>query len=333
MFHSSASLEALPTERKENRPHDLMGKHCADGDAPVRRRAIRVKLWNLAATGFSNNVRPRTKAKQRAPECSDSASFRVTKNPENFSRPFARKVAVWSNVADVRERGRGDLKVIKAVIFDIDGTLVDSVDLHAEAWQKAFRRFGREVPFNEVRHQIGKGGDQLLPVFFSREELERFGEELEKFRGELFKREYLPRVVAFPRVRELFERVIADGKRVALASSAKEEELAAYKKIANIEDLVDEETSADDAEKTKPHPDIFEAALERLKDVNPSEAVVVGDTPYDAEAAGKAGLKAVGLLCGGFPEADLRAAGCVRIYRDAAHLLAEYDSSPLAARE
>jgi phosphoglycolate phosphatase-like HAD superfamily hydrolase len=155
---------------------------------------------------------------------------------------------------------------------------------------------------------------------------------LEKYRGELFKRDYMPRVKGFPAVRELFQRVKREGLQIALASSAKNDELKTYKEIADITDLVEEETSSDDAEKSKPHPDIFEAALARLEDVEPSEAVVVGDTPYDAEAAGKAGIKTVGLLCGGFPEDDLRAAGCVRIYRDAAHLLAEYDSSPLAAR-
>ena len=219
--------------------------------------------------------------------------------------------------------------MIKAVVFDIDGTLVDSVDLHARAWQEAFRRFGREVPFEEVRHQIGKGGDQLMPVFFSREELERFGEEMEKFRGDIYKREYLPRVRAFPRVRELFERIRRDSLRVALASSAKEEELKAYKKIARIEDLVEEETSADDAERSKPHPDIFKAALEQLGGVEADEAIVVGDTPYDAEAAGKAGLRTIGLLCGGFPEEELRAAGCVAIYRDPADLLARYDESAI----
>ena len=222
--------------------------------------------------------------------------------------------------------------MVTAVIFDIDGTLVDSVDLHAEAWRRAFREYGREVPFADVRHQIGKGGDQLMPVFFSKEELARFGGEMEKFRGDLYKREYLPRVRAFPSVRELFERVRADGHRIALASSAKKDELAAYKRIARVEDLVEEETSADDAERSKPHPDIFEAALERLGHPDPAEVVVVGDSPYDAEAAGKLGLRTVGLLCGGFPEAELRAAGCIPIYRDPADLLARYDSSPLAAR-
>jgi HAD superfamily hydrolase (TIGR01549 family) len=220
--------------------------------------------------------------------------------------------------------------LIKAVIFDIDGTLVDSVDLHARAWQETFKKFGREIEFEKVRHQIGKGGDQLMPVFFSAEELARFGEEMEEYRGRLFKREYLPRVRAFPSVRELFERARREGLRVALASSAKEEELKVYKRIANIADLVEEETSADDADRSKPHPDIFAAALKQLGDVRADEAVVVGDTPYDAEAAGKLNLRTVGVLCGGFPEGELRAAGCSDIYRDPADLLARYDQTPLA---
>src|SRR2546421_12732086 len=121
--------------------------------------------------------------------------------------------------------------MIRAIIFDIDGTLVDSVDLHARAWAAAFEHFGKKIPFEEVHHQIGKGGDQLMPVFFSKEELDEFGEELEKYRGDLYKREYLPRARPFPQVRELFERIRDDGKRIALASSAKEEELKVYKKL------------------------------------------------------------------------------------------------------
>ncbi len=220
--------------------------------------------------------------------------------------------------------------MIKAVIFDIDGTLVDSVDLHAQAWKEAFKHFGKDVPYEQVRHQIGKGGDQLMPVFLTREELEEFGDELEEYRSKIFKRDSLPRVRAFPKVRELFQKIKQDGKRIALASSAKEDELKVYKKIAQIEDLVEEETSADDADKSKPHPDIFKAALERLDDIKPREAIAVGDTPYDAEAAGKTGIRTIGLLCGGFPEDELSAAGCTAIFDDPADLLARYNESPLA---
>ena len=219
--------------------------------------------------------------------------------------------------------------MITAVIFDIDGTLVDSVDLHAEAWQLALERFGKKVSFAEVRRQIGKGGDQLLPVFLSAREMEKFGEELEQYRSKLFKKEYLPRVTAFPGVRQLFERIRQDQKRIALASSAKGDELKTYKTIAGIDDLIEAETSSDDAERSKPYPDIFEAALAELGDVAPDKILVIGDTPYDAQAAGKANLRTVGLMCGGWNEEELRQAGCIAIYRDPADLLSRYDDSPL----
>jgi HAD superfamily hydrolase (TIGR01509 family) len=218
--------------------------------------------------------------------------------------------------------------MIRAILFDIDGTLIDTVDFHAEAWQKAFREIGKEIPFQEIRSQIGKGGDQLLPVFLSREELEQHEESLSERRAEIFRESYLARVKPFPGVRELMQRLQRDGKAVVLASSAKGDELQEFKRIAGIDDLIGAETSSDDADKSKPHPDIFLAALERAK-VRPEEALAVGDTPYDAEAAGKAGVKTVGVLCGGFPEESLRAAGCVAIYRDPQELLARYGESPL----
>lgn len=218
----------------------------------------------------------------------------------------------------------------EAVIFDIDGTLLDSVDLHAQAWQEAFRHFGYEIPFDKIRAQIGKGGDQLLPVFLSPEELKEKGKALEEFRGSLFKRKYLAKVRPFPSVRELFEKLKSNGQQIALASSAKPEELQIFKRIANIEDLVEVQTSSGDAERSKPHPDIFEAALERMGTVPREEIVVVGDSPHDAEAAGKAGLRTVGVLCGGFPEAALRDAGCIAIYADPADLLRRYEDSPFA---
>src|SRR5688572_31223251 len=222
----------------------------------------------------------------------------------------------------------GGLTMVKAAIFDIDGTLVDSVDLHAQAWKEAFKHFGKDIPYQQIRHQIGKGGDQLMPVFFTRDELEEFGDRLEKFRGELFKREFMSRVRPFQNVRELFQRIKSDGKKIALASSAKADELEFYKKITQIEGLVEEEASADDAEKSKPHPDIFRAALDKLG-LAASEVIAIGDTPYDAEAAGKLKIRTIGVLCGGFPEEELRSAGCIAIYEDPADLLARYDSSPL----
>lgn len=202
-----------------------------------------------------------------------------------------------------------------AVIFDVDGTLVDTVDFHAMAWQRTFAHFGKEVGFAEVRAQIGKGGDQLMPVFLSAEEVERRGEEIEGFRKELFRRDYMPRVVGFAHVRDLFEALGARGKRLALASSAKGDELEHYVRAAGIEGLFEIAVSSDVAERSKPHPDIFEAALARLG-LEAGAAVVVGDTPYDAEAARKAGVAAVGVLCGGFPERSLKEAGCVEIRAD-----------------
>ena len=222
--------------------------------------------------------------------------------------------------------------MINAVIFDVDGTLIDSVDFHAEAWQKAFKEFGREEDFQKIRDQIGKGGDQLLPVFFSEGELKKIQEDLEKRRGEIFKGEYLNKIKPFPKVRELFQRILDDDKKIALASSATEDELEIFKEIANISDLIQAETSSDDAEKSKPHPDIFQAAIERLGDISPENAIAIGDTPYDAIAAGKIHLKTIGVLCGGFPENWLREAGCIAIYKNPEDLLSNYEKSPLNAK-
>jgi len=218
---------------------------------------------------------------------------------------------------------------IEAVIFDVDGTLIDSVDAHAKAWQVVLARHGYHIPFERVRHQIGKGGEKVMAALLPADVVERLGETIERERLELFKKEYLPQIRAFPGTRALFERVRADGRRIVLASSAKAEELEAYKRIARVADLIDGETSSDDAEHSKPDPDIFQAALAKLEDVPPEAAIAIGDTPYDAEAAGKAGLRTIGLLCGGFPADELRATGCIALFRDPADLLARYDESPL----
>ena len=219
---------------------------------------------------------------------------------------------------------------MRAVIFDIDGTLLDSVDLHARAWVEAFAHFGVETDAAKVRSQIGKGGDELMPVFLPPERIEREGKEIESYRSDLFKRKYLPEVRPFPAVRPLFERIRAAGLKIALASSGKGPEGERYQEILGIADLVDVVTSSDDADRSKPHPDIFEAAAQKLEGFGKDEMIVIGDTPYDAQAASKAGLRTIGVLCGGFPEADLSGAGCVAIYRDPQDLLDGFDRSLLA---
>lgn len=213
---------------------------------------------------------------------------------------------------------------LEAVIFDVDGTLVDSNDLHIEAWREAFAHYGIGLTYEQVHAQIGKGGDQLIPAFCSREQVDQFGDALDKLRGEIFSRDYLPQVQPFPKVRALFERLKHDGLQIVLGTSAKETELEAHLKTLGVRDLVDAATSADDAAHSKPCPDIFEAALGRLDDVFANDAIVVGDTPYDVIAAAKAGMKTIALLSGGFPEETLRAAGAVAVYVDIPDLLAHY---------
>ena len=221
--------------------------------------------------------------------------------------------------------------MLKAALFDIDGTLIDSVDLHAMAWQEAFSKFGHEVAFADVRRQIGKGGDKLIPVFLSRAAQADHGKELEVWRGQRFKTEYLPLVRPFSAVPRLLQRTRREGLKIAVVSSAKKDELGTYLKIAGIAELVDVTTSSDDVDESKPAPDAFEVALDRLG-LTGDQAIAIGDTPYDAEAAGKAKIRTLGVLSGGFAEADLRRAGCIDIYPGPAALLSCFDDSPLKSR-
>ena len=220
--------------------------------------------------------------------------------------------------------------MVESVIFDSDGSIVDSVDFHIKAWQAAFEKFGKDIPFQGIRPQIGKDADEMLAILFPRDALKDFGEKLKKYRSDFFKKQYMPRVKGFPKVRQLFERIKNDRITISLASSAKEAELKEYKKIAHIEDLIDDEVSADSVEKSKPFPDIFHFALEQLGEVNPANAIVVGDTRYDAEAATKLNLRTIGFLCGGSTEEELRKSGCIALYHDPADLLAQYEKSPFS---
>ena len=218
--------------------------------------------------------------------------------------------------------------MIEALLCDIDGTLVESNWLHAEAWQRSFAEIGIQLELDTLRRQIGKGGDELIPVFVSWWRRKAVSEPLKAYRKFLFESEYLSQVKPFPRAKEFLERLQAVGIRPALATSASTKDLEVYKKIVGMEDLIQEQSSADDTDRAKPHPDIFQATLKKLK--LPCEKVLaLGDTPYDAEAAGMAGISVIGVESGGWSRADLLEAGCIEVYADVADLLEHFETSAL----
>jgi HAD superfamily hydrolase (TIGR01549 family) len=214
--------------------------------------------------------------------------------------------------------------IFRAFIFDIDGTLVDSNDLHVQSWNRAFRHFGKTFPIEALRDQIGKGSDQYIPQFLTADEIKSFGKQLDDYRSEIFRKEYLPKVRPFPKVRELFERIKDDRKRIVLASSGKQKDTEYYIDLLKIDDLIEGYVSGDKADRSKPAPDIFTACLDKFKLVR-NESVVIGDTRFDVEAAARAGLRSIGVTCGGTNANILRAAGATAVYKDPADILAHYD--------
>jgi HAD superfamily hydrolase (TIGR01509 family) len=218
--------------------------------------------------------------------------------------------------------------MVKAVLCDIDGTMVDSNWLHAEAWQRAFAEMGIVLDREEVRRQIGKGGDELIPVFVPWWKRDAVEEPLKRYREWIFRQDFLQKVKALPKVREFAEDLKRRGIKFAFASSTKKADLEDYKRIMQVEDLVDEATTADDVDRSKPHPDVFSAALKRLG-LKAKDCIVLGDTPYDAEAAGKAGLRTIGVETGGWTHDELMDAGCVEVYANVAELLERIDESAI----
>jgi HAD superfamily hydrolase (TIGR01549 family) len=211
--------------------------------------------------------------------------------------------------------------VLEAVIFDIDGTLIDSVDLHAQSWVETFDRFGVQASFADVRQDIGEGADRLIPAFVPADMLSSLRKQIEEFRSELFNKEYLCKVKPFPKVKELFTHIKAKRCKLVLASSCSDNEIDQFKAIAGITDMTDHDVTADDAGISKPAPDIFLKALDRLAPIKPSQTCVIGDTKYDGEAACAADIPFLGLLCGGSSKEDLDRSGAIAVYRDPADLL------------
>ena len=218
--------------------------------------------------------------------------------------------------------------MIEALLCDIDGTLVQSNWLHAEAWQVALGAMGIHLELEDLRRQIGKGGDELIPVYVPWWKQKHVEEPLKALRKLVFEQDYLSQVKPLPMAREFLVRLKDVGIRPALASSADKADLQIYKRIVGMEDLIEEEASASDTSNAKPHPDIFEATLKRLG-LPAEKCMALGDTPYDAEAAGKAGIRTIGVETGGWSREDLLAAGCVEVYKSVADLLEHFDDSLL----
>jgi HAD superfamily hydrolase (TIGR01549 family) len=209
----------------------------------------------------------------------------------------------------------------RAVIFDVDGTLVDSNDAHAAAWHDVLKEFGLARDFAAIRRLIGMGGDKLLPELTGISADSEDGKRIVERRGRLFRQAYLRELRPFPGVRELLARLARDGFRLGVASSAKKDELDALLDVAGVRDLIERTTSSDDVDASKPDPDALHAAMTKLR-ASPETATMVGDTPYDVEAAVRARLPVIALRCGGWSDADL--AGAHAIFDDPRDLLARY---------
>jgi HAD superfamily hydrolase (TIGR01509 family) len=216
---------------------------------------------------------------------------------------------------------------IRGVILDVDGTLVDSNDAHAQAFVEAFAELGLDVPFARLRPLIGMGGDKLVYEAAGVDPEGPEGRRVRSRKKAIFKARHLPGLKAFPQAHALIERLRAAGLKLAVASAAEADELEPLLALAGATDLLGSAPSKAEAPRSKPDPDAVAAAREKL--ALPAEQVVlVGDTPYDLEAASRAGVRTIALLSGGWPPEALSAA--VAVYRDPADLLAHFADSPLA---
>ena len=218
---------------------------------------------------------------------------------------------------------------LRGVLLDVDGTLVDSNDAHARSWVDALAEFGYDVAYDEVRRRIGEGGDKLIPQVTGMQAETETARALSARRWEIFRDEYLPTLRPTPGARELVDRMRGAGLRLIVATSAKDDEVRAILEQGGLADILPARTSSDDAERSKPDPDIVHAALERER-LRAGEAIMLGDTPYDVEAGTHAGVDVIALRSGGWHDAELR--GAVAIFDDPEELLSVWESSPLTRR-
>jgi len=213
-----------------------------------------------------------------------------------------------------------------AAILDVDGTLVDTNYHHALAWYRAFRRNGIVLPVWRLHRHVGMGGDQFVGAVAGDEVEERKGDDIRAAERELYSK-LIDEVEPFEGARELLSELKERGHVVVLASSAKEEELDHYLDLLDAREPAHDWTTSADVEATKPHPDLVLAAMQKA---GGGEAVMIGDTPWDCEAAERAGVVTIAVLTGGFAEEELRDAGAVAVFESIADLRARLDDTPLA---
>jgi HAD superfamily hydrolase (TIGR01509 family) len=250
----------------------------------------------------------------------------------NLKFPLSRRqdgIVLLGNQDTNRTSGECSVDFVEAVILDIDGTLLDSNDAHARAYLDAATSLGLTSDFQMIRRIIGKGSDKLIPEAFGFDAESDRGKELDAMKGKIFKTRYLPTLRPTPGARELLLRLRRDGMKLVVATSAGKEDVDPLLERAGVKDLLQETTSADDAEASKPEPDVITAALKQV-DAQPDHAIMLGDTPYDVEAASRAGVKIIAFRSGGWRDEDLH--GALAVYDHAAHLLLHYDESVLGQR-
>ena len=216
---------------------------------------------------------------------------------------------------------------LRTVLLDIDGTLIDSNDAHARAWVDSLRAHGYVVPLEQVRPLIGMGGDKVLPELTGLDPKSGEAKRMGETRSELFLERELRTLQPTRGARALLEHMLGVGLELAVATSAKEDEVRALLEQAGVSDLIHLASSADDAERSKPDPDIVQAAL-RLSRSQAAHSAMIGDTPYDVEAAARARVPAIALRCGGWWD-DAAFAQARAIYDDPADLLAHLEESPV----
>jgi HAD superfamily hydrolase (TIGR01549 family) len=219
-------------------------------------------------------------------------------------------------------------KSVESVIFDVDGTLVDSNDAHAYAWVEAMQGHGYHVLFGKVRPLIGMGGDKVLPQTIGVTKDSPIGQQIDSRRQQIFKERYLPTLQAFPCAKELLEHMHHQGLKLAIASSSKPAELDNLLQVIepHVKDLFSQVTTSQDVSQSKPDPDIVQATLQRMR-LGANEVMMIGDTPYDIESAWYTGVKTIAFRCGGWNDQDLQ--GAIAIYNNPADLLIHYNMSPL----